>query len=282
MKKIVFVLLLFVSCFCFGQMKQEIYLIGSIHSFHLDEKYNYSLKDLLTQISSINPDIVCGEITPEAYNSVLEGYFPPEAAMLAEVAPKMGYKFLPVDWRCDFFIQQKASEDYPQNIKDSISEIEPPIFTYSNSGSASLYNHLHSMIALETNDLLYDIIENDSIANISHGFWRERNSEIVKNGLSKSKGAHKVVFVLGADHISRVKKELDKYDTKVIILETLVDSEYSVEISNDVIHRWEKNLDNLKQISNKQIQINDNYYHKIINSKRISELERFISYYKNN
>ncbi len=279
MKGLFVAITLLISCHCFCQKENEVYLIGSIHSYHLNEKYKYSLEDLLKQIIYINPNIVCGEITPEAYNTILEGYFPPEAAMLAELAPRIGYKFIPVDWRCDFFKQQEAEKNYPKHIKEKISTIVQPILTYEYSGNNSLYNHIHSKPALDTNDKLYEIIENDSIANMAHGFWRERNREIANNAIKSLAGGQRIVIVLGADHISRVKKELENQNIKVIVLDKEVESTSSIHITSKVVNRWEKNLINLKMIVNKQFKTSENYYNKIINSNRISELQSFINYY---
>jgi len=63
-----------------------VYLVGAIHNMHLNQDNQYSINDLLAQIRAIKPDLVCGGITPEAYNQPMEGYFPPEAAFLAEMA----------------------------------------------------------------------------------------------------------------------------------------------------------------------------------------------------
>ena len=76
---------------------------------HLNQEYNYSLSDLLAQIKTLKPDIVFGEIAPEAYNTVLEGYFPPEAAMLAQMATVLGYRFIPVDGPI-FFYSKKPNK----------------------------------------------------------------------------------------------------------------------------------------------------------------------------
>jgi hypothetical protein len=61
----------------------EIYLIGSIHNLHFEKRYRYSLVDLQRQVLEPHLDVICGEITPEAYGALMEGNFPPEAAMLA-------------------------------------------------------------------------------------------------------------------------------------------------------------------------------------------------------
>src|ERR1039457_2004021 len=72
----------------------EIFLVGSEHNMHFEERYHYSLIDLQAQVRSVHPDVVCGEITPEAYNGPMEGNFPPGAAMLAEMAPGWGVRFI--------------------------------------------------------------------------------------------------------------------------------------------------------------------------------------------
>ena len=88
----------------------EIFLVGSVHHMHFEERYHYSLIDLQTQVRSLHPDVVCGEITPEAFNGPMEGNFPPEAAMLAEMAPGWGARFIPADWRVSFAWQDRASQ----------------------------------------------------------------------------------------------------------------------------------------------------------------------------
>ena len=45
----------------------EIFLIGSVHNMHFEERYHYSLIDLQAQVRSLHPDVICSEITPEAF-----------------------------------------------------------------------------------------------------------------------------------------------------------------------------------------------------------------------
>jgi hypothetical protein len=88
----------------------EVYLIGSIHDMHFEERYHYSLVDLQRQVLAQHPDVICGEITPEAYNAPMEGNFPPEAAMLAEMASGWGARFVPSDWRVSFAWQARGEQ----------------------------------------------------------------------------------------------------------------------------------------------------------------------------
>lgn len=280
MKKLIFCILLSSFCTVYGQKQTEVYLIGSVHAMHLNQEYNYSLSDLLAQIKTLKPDIVFGEIAPEAYNTVLEGYFPPEAAMLAQMATVLGYRFIPVDWRADFFLQQEAEQSYPSKIRDKISKTASWPNTFKDSGLSSLYDHIHNKNTLQTIDHVYEMIVGDSIANRAHGFWRERNRAIVKNGMDSLNNAGRVVFVFGVDHISRLIRELENYDVKILIPERMFDSDHSAQISEEVYKRWERNLKNLQLIKNKQIDVDASYYQKIMNSNRLVELQSFLDYYK--
>jgi hypothetical protein len=101
----------------------EVFLIGSAHSMHFEERYHYSLIDLKAQVRSVHPDAVCGEITPEAFNGPMEGNFPPEAAMLAEMAPDWGVRFIPADWRISFAWQDRASQQLSRD-KEKTAELD--------------------------------------------------------------------------------------------------------------------------------------------------------------
>lgn len=99
-------------------VRPEIFIVGTIHSMHYNPDYHYSITDLLEQIRALEPDVVCGEIAADAFDQVTEGYFPPEAAYLAEMAPVLNYRFVPVDWRLDYATQSKADCAYPESVTD--------------------------------------------------------------------------------------------------------------------------------------------------------------------
>src|ERR1700752_266604 len=77
-----------------GSGAAEFYLIGTAHHMHFEDRYHYSVIDLEAQIRALHPDAVCGKITPQALDGPMEGNFPPEAAMLAEMAPQWGARFV--------------------------------------------------------------------------------------------------------------------------------------------------------------------------------------------
>src|SRR5512146_223243 len=90
-----------------------IFLVGSLHNSHFQDRFHYSMTDLRAQVLALDPDLVCGEITPEAYQQEFEGYFPPEAVLLDETAREHGIRFAPVDWRMDSAKQAEAEAAEP-------------------------------------------------------------------------------------------------------------------------------------------------------------------------
>ena len=53
----------------------------------------------------------------------MEGYFPPEAAALAEMADEMNYRFVPVDWRLDYATQSIADKEFPSSVDKQRSSL---------------------------------------------------------------------------------------------------------------------------------------------------------------
>lgn len=256
----------------------EIYIVGTIHSMHYNPDYHYSINDLLEQIIALKPDLVCGEIAPEAFEQVTEGYFPPEAALLAEMAPVLNYRFVPVDWRLDFATQAKADSVYPLSVKEKLAPFGRTYFKRMNeSAGESIYDAIHSEANIAIIDSVFEkIIGADSIAETAHGNWRERNRMIAVNGMNAAGDARRIVFVFGSDHIPRIRRELQSmgFDPRIPERKFIPDGSFNV--PDAVLERWELNLENLKAIRDRKIPVTDDYYQKIINSSRIRELEQAI------
>ncbi len=256
----------------------QVFLIGSIHSMHFIPDNHYSLIDLLDQINALQPDLVCGEISPEAFNKEMEGYFPPEAALLAQMASSLNYRFAPVDWRLDYATQSIASEVYPNSVKEQISPlIEDYKKRLQESTCKSAYDFLHNEVNIAIIDSIFEqIIGTNAMAEIAHGSWRERNRRIVENGLAAAGNARKIVFVFGSDHLPQIQRQLKYQGINAIIPQRLFSPKNEMKVSPEVILRWKRNLENLKKISNKQIYTSEDNYNKVINSKRIRDLEEAI------
>jgi len=285
-KKIFFLFLPFISVVTFSQnVKQDtfkakptVYLIGSIHSKHFDPKYHYSLIDLQTQIVGLKPDLVCGEITPEAFNQPMEGYFPPEAAFLAEMASKLNYRFEPVDWRLDYTTQSKAEGEFPQSITEkSAPIIKRYLEGIETSNRESIYDFFHNKITLQLLDSLYNgIICQSALADIAYGSWSERNRRIIENGMTVAGNAHTIVFVFGSDHLQQLQKYLREWGIEAQIPERLFVPSNDYKVSDAVLERWKRNLENLILIRDKKISTSYDNYQKVIHSDRIKDIENAI------
>lgn len=254
--------------------KPTVYLIGSIHNMHFNRDKHYSVNDLLAQIQQLKPDVVCGEITPEAFEKPMEGYFPPEAVFLAEMATENNYQFVPVDWRLDYTTQDIASKHFPSSVKEKRSMLLKKVQSeFRESDKPSFYDDIHKETILNYLDSLYEnIIGTDALAEIASGSWTERNRRIIENGLAAASNARVIVFVFGLDHIPGLKRHLMFADIEAKIPERLFTPGKNLEVSSAVLERWKRNLENLKLIRDKEAPTTYDNYHKVVESNRIQDL----------
>jgi hypothetical protein len=262
------------------QTKPAIYLIGSAHHMHFIAENNYTVNDLLEQIRVLKPDVVCGEITPEAFEQTMEGYFPPEAALLAEMATKMNYRFVPVDWRLDYTTQfVLANNNFPDSVKKMREELLNNIYPKLKVSveQQSLYDVFHGNAVLNDLDSLYEkIISKNAVAEIAVGSWHERNRRIIENGLASAGNSHVIVFVFGLDHLPGLQRELKHLGYDAQIPERLFEPGNQFKVSEAVLNRWERNLENLRLIRDKKISTTYDNYQKVINCNRTKDLEEAI------
>jgi len=258
--------------------KPEIFIIGSIHSMHYNTDYHYSIADLLEQVRALKPDVVCGEIAPEAYEQATEGYFPPEATLLAEMAPVLNYRFVPVDWRLDYATQSRADSAYPVQVKEKLAPFGSTYFARMNeSAGQSIYDAIHSESNIAIIDSVFEkIIGADPVAEVAHGNWHERNRRIAENGINGAGEAQRIVFVFGSDHIPQIRRQLQALGFNPRIPDRMFVPGGSSKVPDAVLKRWKRNLENLKLIRDRKLPVTDDYYQKIINSGRIRELEQAI------
>lgn len=256
----------------------DIFIIGSIHSMHYNPDYRYSIIDLQEQVRALQPDIVCGEIAAVAYEQATEGYFPPEAALLAEMAPELHYRFVPVDWRLEYATQAAADSIYPVSVKEKLAPFGSTYFARMNeTASQSIYDAVHSEANIAIIDSVFEqIIGADPVAEIAHGNWHERNRRIAVNGMNASGDAQRIVFVFGSDHIPQIRRQLRSLGFEPQVPDRLFVPSGNNKVPYAVLTRWQRNLENLKLIRDGKIPVTDDYYQKIINSRRIRELEQAI------
>ena len=254
----------------------EVYLVGVIHNMHFESKSNYSLIDLQEQIISIHPDVICGEIAPEAFDQPMEGYFPPEAAFLAAMASTWKIRFVPVDWRVSYILQKKAEAEEPSSIANRVAQLDNDFISgIKNFKGVSIYDYFHDPEVLSLVDTKFEqIIGENTVSDLAAGNWHERNRHIVEIGLSEAKAAKRIVFVFGASHLPQLVRQLKSRGIEAKILPRRFTPSDNQQLSNQVMARWQRNLDNLKAIRDGKIVVSTDDAQKVRNSHRIQDLEQ--------
>jgi hypothetical protein len=263
---------------------RKIFLVGSVHNMHFEERYRYSLIDLQTQVSSLHPDVVCGEITPEAYNGPMEGNFPPEAAMLAEVAPQWGARFIPADWRVSFAEQERAGHQLAEDKKKSAeldAEESKETEYYGRFSGVSLYDYTNgSQEFLSMVDHKFeDLIGETTVADSAYGAWHERNRKVVENCLAESGTAKRIVIVFGSAHLPQLRRQLAARGLAAQIPARAFTPAGLGALPPGVIARWQRNLKNLEGIADGTVAVSEDNRAKAKDTNRAPVLRKEIETY---
>jgi len=262
----------------------EIYLIGSVHNMHFEERYHYSLIDLQAQVRSLHPDVVCGEITPGDLNGPMEGNFPPEAAMLAEMAPSWGVRFIPADWRISFAWQARAEkQEADDKLKAAAVNAQQAKIKayYDDFNGDSLYDYTNVSPKLQAMvDHLYEgVIGENTPSDIAAGAWHERNRMIVENCLVNAGSARRIVFVFGNAHLAQLERQLAALGLKGRIPPRAFTPAGLGMMPQTVIARWERNLKNLEGIADGSITVSADMKAKVKDTNRAPQLRSEIELY---
>lgn len=267
-----------------GTTAREIYLIGSVHNLHFEERYRYSLIDLQTQVRSLHPDVVCGEITPEAFNGPMEGNFPPEAAMLAEMAPEWRVRFIPADWRVSYALQERGERQEAEN-KLKAAEVDAAqkkLKTYYgefSSGSFYDYTNGSAQFLSMVDHMFEEVIGDNTPSDIAAGAWHERNRTIVDNCLAGAGSAKRIVFVFGQAHLPQLQRQLTARGMTGQIPARAFTPAGLGTMPSEVIARWQRNLKNLKGIANGTVAVSSDMRAKVRVTNRAPQLSDEIAVY---
>ena len=267
-----------------SQVAPEIYLIGSVHHYHFEERYHYSLIDLGAQVRSAHPDAVCGEITPEAFNEPMEGNFPPEAAMLAEMAPGWGVRFIPADWRVSFAWQERASQQESSDkakVAEEAAERRKAMAYLQDFSGVSLYDSMNgSAQYLSLIDHIYEeVVGENTPSDIAAGAWHERNRKIVENCLTEAGKAKRIVFVFGGDHLPQLRRQLAARGLTAQIPARAFTPAGLGTMPPAVISRWQRNLKNLEGIADGRVAVSADNRAKVKDTNRAPVLRSEIELY---
>lgn len=268
-----------------GGAGPAIYLIGSVHDLHFDDRYHYSLVDLAAQVRSLAPEVICGEITPEALGRAMEGNFPPEAAMLAEMARHWQARFVAADWRVSFSEQRRGEQqeaaDQPRAAAVAAEQERMKAF-YAGFAGVSLYDSTggSAQYLAAVDHLFEDLVGEGTVSDLAAGAWHERNRRIVANCMAAAGGARRIVFVFGAAHLPQVRRQLAERGLAAQIPARAFEPAGLGRMPAAVVARWQRNLRNLEGIENGSVKASADQRAKVRDTNRAPQLRREIAIYK--
>ncbi len=259
----------------------EIFLLGTAHNLHFDPESHYSLADLREEVAALHPDLICGEITPEAYQGPMEGYFPPEAAYLAEVAASIHAHFAPTDWRIARAWQSRAEGMEPKEVKDKVEALTQDASKQMHSHSdPSLFDFLHTTGVTIADYQFEQLTGENTVSDIAMGAWHERNRRIVENCLDAAgSDFHRIVIAFGAGHIPTLRRQLAARGITAQIASRLFVPAGLAIMPAPVIARWQRNLENLRRILDGSVAVTRDSLDKVKESHRIQDLEQALKIY---
>jgi hypothetical protein len=260
-----------------------VFLVGSFHNNHFQERFHYSMHDLTTQVLALKPDLVCGEIAPEAYQQPLEGYFPPEAVWLDEVAREHAIRFAPMDWRMETARQNEAEDAEPAAVKERARAHGEKLMSGINRfAGTSIYDHLHGDDCLSAIDVMYEQIKGENtVGDIAAGSWHERNRRMAANCLNAAAGAKRIVMVAGIDHVPQLRRQFLAQGIEAQVPTRRFTPAGQGAGPAAVLARWQRNLENLRGIRDGRIAVSADALLKVKGSRRIQDLEEAIRFYSN-
>jgi hypothetical protein len=280
------------SCYLFAQTAQtqtrptaaasnpEVILLGTAHDLHFKAESHYSLADLRNEVEALHPDLICGEIAPEAYQGPMEGYFPPEAAFLAEVAPTLHARFAATDWRVAKAWQNRAEEMEPKEVKDKLEALtEETAKQMQSQTEPSLFDFLHTKGVAVADYQFEQVVGENTVSDLAMGGWHERNRRIVENCLDADAGAGRIVIVYGAGHIPQLQRQLTAREITAQIATRRFVPAGMGNVAPSVIARWQRNLDNLKRILDGSLAVSRDSLDKVKDSHRVQDLELALKTY---
>ena len=259
----------------------EIFLLGTAHDLHFKPESHYSLADLGQEVVALHPDLICGEITPEAYQGPTEGYFPPEAAYLAELAPSIHARFAATDWRIAHAWQTRAEEMEPKDVRDKVEALTQDVAKQMQAQSEpSLFDFLHTKGVAIADYQFEQLTGENTVSDIAMGGWHERNRRIVENCLDAAgTGSRRIVIAYGAGHIPTLQRQLAARGITAQIASRLFVPAGMGTMSAPVIARWQRNLENLRRILDGSVAVSHDSKDKVKDSHRVQDLKLALKTY---
>lgn len=250
--------------------------LGTMHHYHLDNRFGVSLGDLEKQLTAMNPDLICGEIVSEEYETEMQGVNPPEQVLIEEVAATTGALYLASDWRGSYRQSSQAWQAMTETERKRIHRATQTYLSYLPKNPEEMFTFFHSEDAAEhLRQLNQTIIA--SATEVGHYFWSGRNQQIVKRCLryAKKHRFQHIVFVFGVGHAPIIQNLLYA-EPSVVFKPTQQHFEHQNNaVSETIVARWQQQRRALERLmENPETALETKEF--IRKTKRIELLDTFI------
>ena len=210
----------------------------------------------------------------------MEGYFPPEAAYLAELAPTLHARFAATDWRIAKAWQNRAEQMEPKEVTDKVDALTKEQAKQRQSQTEpSLFDFLHTKGVAIADYQFEQVIGENTVSDIAMGGWHERNRRIVENCLDAAAGARRIVIAYGAGHIPQLQRQLAARGITAQIASRHFVPAGMGSVPPSVLARWRRNLDNLQRILDGTLAVSRDSLDKVKDSHRVQDLELALKTY---
>ena len=246
-------------------------VVGSLHRFHLDPIYGFSLNDLQSTVKALQPQLLCLEVDPQDEDTNRVGLYPPETVVLKHLARELFISSAAVDWRADF----KTYKELSPLVKASVDQQQKELMDRATKSVAGKYDFFISTPAKQLIQKIHDtILKKDGEA--ADGFWITRNSRIAERCMTEARKiqASNVVFVFGVDHQYILEDTLSKFPDVKVNESSIRHGDPTWVVAQEIVDEWKNRLSALKELQNSSA--DPMLQKRVEQSGRIKELELFI------
>lgn len=232
-----------------GVPNPQVFVLGTIHKNHIDKRWGYSFADLAQTVRQLRPDLICAELYQRDAANGMQGYYPPENAVIAQVARELGAVFFAADWRGSYTDDAHAVAAMSVEEHRAFDHAHDAVIARMPFGTAKIVEAYQAPDIQGLIKQAHDV-RMTAGTEVADGFWLARNQMIVKNCMREAtkRNAAKILFTFGFEHkyiIEENLRTLYGLDTQTTKIVKAADSS----ISALVIDAWRDDLRNLRKVA---------------------------------
>lgn len=199
-------------------------ILGTVHNENMKSNYNYPLEFLENVIMEFSPQIICGQVRPEDWdtycndkNSNVYLGHDEYRKLIIPLCERENIDFEPIDWFEWDIIKAEYGRDCDKIAKD--------VLKFGSSKIDSVINEIGSKCPIPYNSIsLNELVKHKQqfkggVDPVVHNiYWTARNQimvERIKNVMTENPGK-KILCITSMEHCYFYHEELKKTDWKVI------------------------------------------------------------------